>query len=84
MAKTSFERMAKECGVFVKEYHTDNGVYTSAAFQQTLQDEGQAIRFSGVGAKWQNLPAKNSIKILVNKQGKNSDDPCCLALARTG
>jgi hypothetical protein len=67
MAKNSFERFAKECGVSVKEYHTDNGVYQSAAFQHALQEQGQSIRFSGVGAKWQNGPAENSIKISVNK-----------------
>ena len=54
ISKNSSKRFAKENGVIVKEYHTDNGIYQSSAFQQALQQDGQSIRFSGMGAKWQN------------------------------
>jgi hypothetical protein len=37
-SKTSFERMASDVGVLVKEYHTDNGIYTSKAFTQEIID----------------------------------------------
>jgi transposase InsO family protein len=67
MAKNSFERFAKDNGVSIKSYHTDNGVYESEAFQQALIECNQTVQFSGVGAKWQNGPTENSIKIAVNK-----------------
>jgi hypothetical protein len=53
MAKNSFERFAKDNGVSIKSYHTDNGVYKSEAFQQALIECTQTVQFSGVGAKWQ-------------------------------
>ena len=53
-AKHNFERMAMELGVTVDSYHTDNGVYKSKAFTEELATNYQSIRFSGVGAKWQN------------------------------
>jgi transposase InsO family protein len=67
MAKNSFERFAKDNGVSIKSYHTDNGVYKSETFQQALTECNQTVQYSRVGAKWQNGPAKNSIKITVNK-----------------
>ena len=81
MAKNSFERFCKENGVSVREYHTDNGVYKSEAFQEALHEEKQGARHSGVGAKWQNGPAENSIKISVTK-ARTQMNPFCSALAR--
>ena len=31
-AKTSFERMARDVGVKIEEYHTNNGIYTCQAY----------------------------------------------------
>jgi transposase InsO family protein len=59
--------MAKENGVLIKEYHTDNGAYQSAAFQEALRENEQSIRYSGVGAKWQNGVAENAIKIVTTR-----------------
>ena len=64
-AKTSFERTLLEMGVTVDGYHTDNGVFKSHAFTRELAENFQTIRFSGVGAKWQNGVAENAIKIVV-------------------
>ena len=66
-AKTSFERTLLEMGVSVDGYHTDNGVFKSHAFTRELAQNYQKIRFSGVGAKWQNGVAENAIKIVVSK-----------------
>ena len=66
-AKTSFERMARDHGVQIDSYHTDNGVYKSQAFTQEIIDKEQKLRFSGVGAKWQNGVAEGAIKIVVTK-----------------
>ncbi len=67
MAKNGFERFCKESGVTVKAYQTDNGVYRSMDFMRELAANSQAIRFSGVGAKWQNGIAENAIKIITTK-----------------
>ena len=66
-AKTSFERMAKEVGVIVEQYHTDNGIYKSKAYVQELIDNQQSIRYSGVGAKWQAGVAEGAIRIVVSR-----------------
>ena len=66
-AKTSFERHLAELGVNASGYHTDNGVFKSAAFTQELATNYQSIKFSGVGAKWQNGVAENAIKIVVSR-----------------
>jgi len=65
--QNSFERFAKEHGVSIQEYHTDNGVYQSSAFQEALRENYQTIRYSGVGAKWQNGVAENAIKIVTTR-----------------
>ena len=66
-AKHRFERHASELGVQVDSYHTDNGVYRSKAFTEELAQNFQQIRFSGVGAKWQNGAAEGAIRIIVPK-----------------
>ena len=66
-AKTAFEQHARDLGVSIESYHTDNGIYSSAAFTQEIAANYQKIKFSGVGAKWQNGVAENAIKIVVSK-----------------
>ena len=61
-SKLVFEREAASVGNQVKEYNTDNGVYTSKEFTTQLENQQQAIRLSGVGAHHQNGPAENAIK----------------------
>ena len=51
-AKSLFERMARDLGVSVSQYHADNGIYNSKAYVQGLLDDREDIRYSGVGAKW--------------------------------
>ena len=66
-AKSSFERMARDLGVSVSQYHADNGIYNSKAYVQDLLDNHQDIRYSGVGAKWQNGVAEGAIRTVVSK-----------------
>ena len=54
-------------GVTIDSYHTDNGIYKSKAFTEELAQNYQSIRFSGVGAKWQNGVAEGAIQIIVSK-----------------
>ena len=65
-AKHKFERHAMELGVTVESYHTDNGIYKSKAFTEELAQNYQSIRFSGVGAKWQNGVSEGAIRIIVS------------------
>ena len=48
-AKREFESEMSSMGVTVLKYHTDNGVFTAAEFQDSLAKTEQAVTFSGVG-----------------------------------
>ncbi len=65
-AKLKFEREAQSIGVQVKQYQTDNGIYTSRDFMQCLNDQNQTIKLSGVGGHHHNC-AENAIKIIIHK-----------------
>ena len=67
MAKDNFERMAQEVGVSIDSYHTDNGIFKSRKYVEALRKQDQTIRYSGVGAKWQNGAAEGAIRIVVSK-----------------
>ena len=67
VAKENFERILSHMGVTVDSYHTDNGTFKSKAFVKEIVTNNQAIRFSGVGAKWQNGAAEGAIRIVVSK-----------------
>ena len=66
-SKNSFERLARELGIQVKGYHTDNGSYTSKDLAQEFIDNNQSLRLSGVGAKWQNGVSKGAINLVVSR-----------------
>ncbi len=60
-AKVSFERYARSHGVNIKHYHADNGRFKDKAFMRSIEDSGQTISFSGVGAHHQNGIAEKRI-----------------------
>ena len=62
--KLLLEREAADVGVSIKGYHTDNGVFSSAAFHSHCSDLGQSLRFSGVGAHHQNGVAERAIQTI--------------------
>jgi hypothetical protein len=65
-AKLQFEKEAASVGVGVRDYCTDNGVYTSKEFNAAeLSAKGQGIKHSGVGGHHHNAVAENSIKTTV-------------------
>ena len=66
-AKAMFERQSQEYGVKVEAYHSDNGIFTARDFVGKLMEDGQRIRYSGVGAKHQNGQVENAIKIVATK-----------------
>ena len=64
-AKLQFEREAASVGVLIREYCTNNGIYTSKEFNSELLVKVQGIKHSGVGGHHQNGVAENSIKTTV-------------------
>ena len=69
-SKVAFERDASTAGVSVHKYRTDNGVYTSQAFHDALEPEGdstksQGLSHSGVGGHHHNGVAEWGIKHVV-------------------
>ena len=65
-AKRAFEREFSSMGVTVLNYHTDNGVFTAAEFQDELSKMEQGMTFSGVGAHHQNAVAEREIGVIFN------------------
>ena len=61
-AKMTFEREALQHGIKVKDYQTDNGIYTSMEFLKELVENYQGIKHSGVGGHHHNGAAENAIK----------------------
>ena len=54
--------MAQEAGVCIKEYHSDNGIFSSHEFKKHCDPNNQQYSFSGVGAKHQNGVTERNIK----------------------
>jgi len=65
-AKRDVEREALSVGVYVKEYHADNGIFKARDFEEALEESDQVINKSGVGAKHQNGAAERAIGITQN------------------
>ena len=61
-SKARFEQEGKTFGITVQSYQADNGIFAAREFAQKLLEDGQAIQFSGVGAKHQNGIAERAIK----------------------
>ena len=66
-SKRLFEHECAKLGFRIKKYHTDNGIFDSQALANELEQQGQDIAFSGVGAKHMNGAAERSIKTLVTQ-----------------
>jgi hypothetical protein len=60
-ANRFFEQWARDAGVQVKAYHTDNGIFAGNDWKADCALHDQALSFSGVGAKHQNGVAKRAI-----------------------
>jgi hypothetical protein len=55
-----------EEGFKVKEYHSNNGFFSSAEFKEHCTRQHQKYSFSGIGAKHQNGIAKRNIKTVAH------------------
>lgn len=70
-SKMIVEQSAKDAGFSIKEYHSDDGIFSSKEFKQHCTSQGQKQSFSGVGAKFQNAVAENGIKTVSNMARAN-------------
>jgi hypothetical protein len=62
--KSRLEALAREDSVTIKKFHTDNGIFASAAFKEDCNSKKQKLTFSGVGAHHQNGVAERNIKTI--------------------
>lgn len=60
--KTLFEQEARNIGVNIKSYRTDNGVFASQAFKQHCASQDQDLSYSGPHAQHENGVAERAIK----------------------
>ena len=60
-AKQTFESELTLMGITVVNYHTDNGVFTAAEYQDEIAKMDQTMTLSGVGAHHQNVVAQHAI-----------------------
>jgi hypothetical protein len=60
--KHQFEREARQCGIQIRGYRGDNGVYKEKEFQKDLLIKGQTMEYCGVGAHHQNGIAERAIR----------------------
>jgi hypothetical protein len=65
-AKVDFERFAYHDGVYIQQYHTDNGVFNAKYFMKELIDSQQQVHFLGVGTGHQNGVTERGIQTVVN------------------
>lgn len=69
--KMVLEQEASDIGVKVKKYWSDNGVFSSDEFKSHCKMMKQKLRFSGVGAKFQNAVAERAIQTVCNMARAN-------------
>jgi hypothetical protein len=65
-SKSCFEALAQHKSFNIKAYHTDNGIFASAAIKNVCTSKHQQLTFSGVGAHHQNGFAKQNIKTILH------------------
>ena len=66
-AKNQFEREALSFGIVVRNYRSDNGIFSKTEFMKEIYESKQNITFSGVGAHHQNGVAERAIRTVVTR-----------------
>jgi hypothetical protein len=61
-AKLAFERTSSSYRVTISHYHSDNGLFDTKAFKNSISKAGQTLSFCGVNAHHQNGKAESRIK----------------------
>ena len=68
VAKYSIEREAKTCGISIKAFRKDNGIFKAVVFKADLTNHDQSITYCGVGAHHQNGVIERNMKNMVEKE----------------
>ena len=66
-SKIQYERECCQYGVLVQKYHSDNGVFTAAAFQSDLEKQSQPLSLAGVGGHHMNGIAERNIRTVITR-----------------
>jgi Reverse transcriptase (RNA-dependent DNA polymerase) len=67
LSKHKFEEVARDSGVIIQKYQSDNGsAFTSGQYTQHLTEFKQVTRFAGVGAHHQNGIAERNIQTIMS------------------
>jgi hypothetical protein len=64
--KNRFEKGSAQFDVKIKSFRADNTPFNAAEFKNDLENKGQTISFSGVGAHHQNGAAERAIKTITS------------------
>jgi hypothetical protein len=73
-SKLAFEKFAASHGVSIKHYHADNGRFKDNIFMNSIEEKGQNISFSGMGAHHVRIYAPN----MPQHKGANISRCTCL------
>ena len=70
-AKTICSKQVLEClafdeGIYIVRFHSDDGVFASAAFRADCESKSQQLSFSGIGTHHQNGVAERNIKTILH------------------
>ena len=63
-AKESFERFSRQRGVWIRNYHADNGTFAANDWVRDYYTKGQGLTFASVNAHHQNGKAEVRIQHL--------------------
>eukprot|EP00804_Cyclotella_cryptica_P008162 CCRYP_004639-RA/>CCRYP_004639-RA protein AED:0.41 eAED:0.32 QI:0/0/0/0.66/1/1/3/0/424 len=69
--KMLLESEAADVGVTIRQFHSDNGVFSSKEFREHCTCFGQTLHFSGVGAHHQNAVTKRATQTVTNMARAN-------------
>jgi hypothetical protein len=66
-SKVGFESLAKRYNITLWHIHSDNGIFTNKAFQESIEQSNQTHSFCGVGAHWQNGVIERFIGVITTR-----------------
>ena len=80
-AKEAFEMFSRQRGVWIKNYHSDNGTFAANNWVRDCYTKGQGLTFLSVNAHHQNGKGR-SAHPTTPRDGKNLHDTCKQEMSR--